>query len=113
MATENIGLSILNNMVEEKLKIISEHFTKGQIPLGVILAIGGAVGGSVMWVYNLISPVKEEVAEQATSIAVIQEVIKYIPEMQRDLKNTNDNLIKLMASQGVKPVIYLASTTTQ
>ena len=91
----------------------TQNKNKGQIPLGIILAIGGAVGGSVMWVYNLISPVKEKVAANTTDIAVIQEVIKHIPDMQKDIRNTNDNLIKLMSVQGVRPVIQsdLATTT--
>lgn len=88
--------------------------TKGQIPLGVILAIGGAVGGSVMWIYNLVTPIKEKVAEHSTNIAVIQEVIRELPEMKKNIKSTNDNLIRLMERQGISPVQreLLASTTT-
>lgn len=82
---------------------------KGQLQLGLMLTIGGAVGGSVMWIYNLITPVKEAVAQNKTDIAVLQEVVKQIPEIREDVKNINENVAKLMIYQGVKPIIATTS----
>lgn len=85
---------------------------KGNLSIGIMLTIGGAVGGSVMWVYNLVSPVKEATAENDKDIAVLQEAVKCLPEMKADIKATNENLIRLMERSGVQPVARNLATST-
>jgi hypothetical protein len=87
---------------------------KGQSALTIILSVASvfASAGGIGYLYNDVSRANIVNAEQGEDIATIQEAIKCIPEMKNDIRETRDNMIKLMASQGVNPVTRILATST-
>ena len=69
---------------------------KGQIPISIILTIGGVVGGSIIWIYGLVSPVKADLADVSERTAILETSIlntdKNVGEIKDDIKDIRNAL---------------------
>ena len=67
---------------------------RGQIPISILLTISGVVGGSIIWIYGLVSPVKADLADVSERTAILETSIlntdKNVEAIQKDLGKLKD-----------------------
>ncbi len=78
----------------------------------------GILAGGIYFISNAFSRVGEINTDQTADISVLQEQISALPEIKADVKVLNENVIRLMVSQGIRPVereqiTRIATTTPQ
>jgi hypothetical protein len=89
---------------------------KGQTTTTLLVSIASLLGSGlgIGFLYNSIASASDVNLNQAEDIATLKELTKCIPEMKSEIKNTNENVIKLMYSMKVEPVSRtLASSTNK
>jgi CRISPR/Cas system-associated endonuclease Cas3-HD len=87
---------------------------KGQTTTSVIISVATLIGscGGIGYLFNDIARANSVNANQGERIATVEEAIRCLPDMKEDIKETRDNMIKLMAAQGISPVARNIATTT-
>ena len=69
---------------------------RGQIPISILLTISGVVGGSIIWIYGLVSPVKADLADVSERTAILETAIvntdKNVAEIKDDIKDIRNAL---------------------
>lgn len=85
---------------------MQDNMKKGQSTVTVIVSITTLLASStgIGFLYNNVSRANDTIIDHESRVSKVEEVITCIPEIKGDVKIMNENLMKLMYSQGIKPV---------